>query len=390
VPAALLTRTIKATSLLAAGEAVTAGLISREVSQLTEAVLRAMGGARKTASALLVMAALVLAGGMVRYHTLAVSPTSPEAGRVTSPEQLPTGGEEVRRLAVGGTAWSVSFSPDGRQALIGTDLGQPVRVYDVGSGEEVRRYACNGCWGAAFSHDGKLIVAGSGDKPTKILDAVTGQLRCELVYNAGRVRNVTFSPDDRLLASSLANGRLLVLEFAQVKFQRAFSADNNAVHSAAFTPDGKCLLVIDPDNTLRLYEVDSGTERHRFQGHTARVTDVAISPDGGGALSCSADKTLRLWDLPTGKELRRLQVGDELPHGVAFCPDGRHAVSCGYDKTVRLWDLETGKELRRLIGHEGSVCCVAVSPDGRYALSGSWDQTVRLWRLPHLAPAPGR
>jgi RNA polymerase sigma factor (sigma-70 family) len=389
VPATLLTRTVEAAGLLAAGKTVAPGLISREVSLLTEAVLRTTGVAKKTAGALLVVAALVLAGGMVRYHTLAAPPTSPEAGRVASPEQLPTGREEVRRFAVGGTAWSVSFSPDGRQILIGTDLAQPVRVYDVSSGEQVRRFEYNGCWSAAFSHDGKFIVVGSGVRPTQILDAVTGQVRCQIEYNAGRVRNVTFSPDGRLVAASLADGWLRVLEFAQGKLQCAFRADNNAVHSAAFTPDGKCLLVIDPDNTLRLYEVGS-TERQRFQGHTARVTDVAVSPDGGRALSCSADQTLRLWDLQTGKELRRLQVGDELPHGVAFCPDGRHAVSCGYDKTVRLWDLETGKELRRFGGHEGSVCCVAVSPDGRYALSGSWDQTVRLWRLPDPAPAPAR
>jgi len=407
VPAALLANTVKAVSLPAAGEAAVAGLVSTEVSPLADSVLRAMALAKqKTASVVLVLATLVLAGVMVTCYALAARRAQPQPtpGEVRRFPASGTPGEvrhfrapaapgEVRRFKVQEWAWSVSFSPNGRQILIGVGgSAAPVRVCDVGSGREVLRTTPHpSCWSTAYSPDGKFIAVGSGVQPIQILDAKTGHpVGCDLQANRGRVRNVTFSPDGRLIASSHQDARLRVWDIARGEVLHTFPADNNAVHSAAFTPDGNYLLVIDPDATLRLYEAGSGQEVRKLEGHAERVTDVAVSADGARALSCSFDKTLRLWDLQTGKELRRLVGHDAGVHGVAFCRDGSRALSGSYDKTLRLWDLRTGRQLHLFDGHEGAVCSVAVSPGGRYALSGSSDHTVRLWRLPNFAPAPGK
>jgi hypothetical protein len=71
VPAALLSNTIKAATLLAAGEGAAVGATSTQVSILTEGALRTMALAKqKTVGFVLVMAALVLSAGMVTYHVL--------------------------------------------------------------------------------------------------------------------------------------------------------------------------------------------------------------------------------------------------------------------------------------------------------------------------------
>jgi RNA polymerase sigma factor (sigma-70 family) len=395
VPAALLANTAKAVSLLAAGEAVAAGLVSTAASPLADSVLRAMAVAKqRTASVVLVLATLGLAGGTATAHALAArwtqSPPAPgEVGRFPASEAP----GEVRCFPVEEWAWSVSFSLDGARILIGTGgPSAPIRVCDASSGKELLRTdPYDTCWSATYSPDGRFIAVGcGGQQPIRILDAVTGQpVGPGLQASRGRVRNVAFSPDGRLIASSHQDGRLRLWDVARGQVLHDFPADNGAAHSAAFTPDGKLLLVTDPGAALRLYEVASGKEVRAFVGHTAPVRDVAISADGQRALSCSLDKTLRLWDLQTGKELRRLEGHAEGLHGVAFCPGGRRALSGSFDKTLRLWDLTTGQELYRFDGHQGPVNCVAVSPDGRYALSGSSDHTVRLWRLPAPAPPPG-
>jgi hypothetical protein len=80
VPDALLSNTIKATTILAAGQTVTAGLLSAEASPLTEGVLQAMALAKlKTASVCLVVSALVLVGGAIGYHILPGQRAKPEA-----------------------------------------------------------------------------------------------------------------------------------------------------------------------------------------------------------------------------------------------------------------------------------------------------------------------
>jgi RNA polymerase sigma factor (sigma-70 family) len=393
VPAALLANTVKAVGLLAAGEAAAAGLISAEAHPLAEAVLRALALAKlKRAGAWLIVATLVLSGGLEAVHALTARPDQPPPAPQVAGEvpqfPAPVALREIRRFPVEEVAWGVSFSPDSRQVLIATGGLAPVRVCDVGSGKEVlRTSAYHSCWGAAYSPDGKTIAVGSGAQPVQILDALTARVREQVEFGARRVRNVAFSPDGRLIATSHGDGQLRLLDLARHQTPHAFRADNNAVHSAAFTPDGESLLVIDPDQTLRLYELCCGREVRRFEGHTARVIDVAVSPDGRHGLSCGGDATVRLWDLETGQELRCLKDPDGGLHGVAFCPDGRRALSAGAT-TIRLWDLVTGRETHCLVGHQGAVVCVAASPDGRYALSGSEDHTARLWRLPGPAPAP--
>jgi hypothetical protein len=75
LPEALLTRTIKAVGLMAAGQTVTAGLLSTEVPPLTDAVLRAMPAPKwKAAGVVLLLAGLALGGGMVAYLLLVNRP----------------------------------------------------------------------------------------------------------------------------------------------------------------------------------------------------------------------------------------------------------------------------------------------------------------------------
>jgi RNA polymerase sigma factor (sigma-70 family) len=386
VPATLLANTVKVVSL-EAWDAAAAVLVSTEVSPLADSVLRAMAAAQqKKVGLLFVLATLVLGGGMVAGY----APETPQAEPPQAPGFPAWVPGEVRRFKFEQWAWSVSFSSNGRQLLIGVGgAGVPVRVYDFGTGQEVLRTdPYPSCWSTDYSPDGKFIAVGSAAKPIQILDAQTGKVHHEFPPCAG-VRHVTYSPDGRLIAASHFDWRLRLWDVALGRVLHEFPVNQEALHSAAFTPDGKLLLVIDPSHRLRLYEVDGGKEVRRFNGHTDRVMGVAVSADGLWALSCSFDKTLRVWDLQTGEELRRLHSQDRL-NCVAFCPDGRRALCGSDDKTFRLWDLVTGRELHLFDGHEGSIVSVAVSPDGRYAMSGSSDHTARLWRLPDPALPPGK
>jgi RNA polymerase sigma factor (sigma-70 family) len=79
VPAALLANTVQAVGLLAAGQTVTAGLLSARVCPLREGVLRAMTAAkRKAVGVVLLLAGLAMGGGALAYHILPNQPRSPE------------------------------------------------------------------------------------------------------------------------------------------------------------------------------------------------------------------------------------------------------------------------------------------------------------------------
>jgi WD40 repeat protein/tetratricopeptide (TPR) repeat protein len=235
---------------------------------------------------------------------------------------------------------SVAVLPDGRRALSGSE-DQTIRLWDLASGEEVRRFG--GSLGMVLSvaalPDGRHALSGSFDRMMRLWDLETG-----------------------------------------VELHR-FEGHTDWVEAVAALPDRRRALSASGDRTIRLWDLQSGAELLRLEGHTGTVASVVGLPDSSRALSGSHDSTARLWDLEKGVELRRFEGHQAGVNFVAVVPDGRRALSGSADWTIRRWDLETGAELGRFEGHTTPITSVVVLADGRRALSGSEDGTLRLWDL---------
>jgi RNA polymerase sigma factor (sigma-70 family) len=111
-PAALFTSTVKAATLVAAGQAATAGVISAKVAALTEGVLHAMFIAKLKSTAL-VLAIVGLIGtgvGVTTRYVLATDP--PERPAAQTAEQDGRGGDVVKDESVRGKV--VEVSKDGK------------------------------------------------------------------------------------------------------------------------------------------------------------------------------------------------------------------------------------------------------------------------------------
>ncbi len=277
------------------------------------------------------------------------------------------GGFEVRAFTdFAGIVQAVAFSPDGRLAAAAERDPRPgrrhavpgsVRVYDVESGRELRRFAVDGsAWSLAFLRRGARLLVGEED--LRLWDVAGGDL----------------------LAAVHLPSQLL---------------SRQAVLAVAGSPDGRFALVgCRSTSEARLIDLEEGTCRCRFAGHghwftlfrRLPVTSVAFSADGERVLTGSLDQTARVWDVESGKETacfhgHRGRWGRHGVTGVAFLPDGERALSAGEDGTVRLWRTDSGKELM-CYRHGRAVTCLARGQDGRLALSGGADGQVRLWCLP--------
>jgi RNA polymerase sigma factor (sigma-70 family) len=412
VPAALLSHTSKAVSLLAAGKAVTAGLLSPGVGPLADGVLHAMAVAKyKTAGVWLVLAALVLACGTATYRTPAA--LAPDGGAAT---YLPPEGEagwsalvpekvgEVRRFgAEGHRMRRLALSPDGKRLLTAGHEGS-ARYWDIASGEEIYRLPSKGgqVYDVAISPDGTKLLSCGGDRLIHVWDASTGKQTMELKGHTDEIIGVAVSPDGRVVASAGydCHLRLWNLDTGKLTASPGSFAWGQG-KDAAFSPDGTMIATWGTDAMVRLWDVKSQKEVRALQGHKDWVVAGAFSCDGsrlltgtwpsrGGGDAVPGPSELILWDVSTGKPLRTIDVTPRNVHGLAISADGRRALSCGNAGLVELWDLETGKQVIAFKGHVGRVFDVAFLPDGRTALSaGEADCTIRLWRLPDPAPAPG-
>lgn len=291
-----------------------------------------------------------------------------------------TSGESLRRFE-GHTApvTAVALSPDGKTALSGSS-DMSLILWGLAGSAEIQRFEghTSAVNSVALSADGKIALSGSADTSLILWEVSTGRPINQFLADT-IIPAVALSPDGGSALSGSPDGRLTLWDVATGQAVRDLVGHTGPVTSVRFSPDGVTALSGSLDRTLILWDVASGQALRHFKGHSNVVNNVAIRWDGKQALSGSFDRTLILWDIDTGQAIRTFPAQDSVVNAVAFSPDGKTGLSGLADGDLTLWDLELGVEIRRFTGHSGPVYAVAFSPDGKTAISGSMDQSLILW-----------
>ena len=312
----------------------------------------------------------------------ALQEAEPDAFHPINGGYLNPPGALLRTIPLTAPVVTVAAAGSGRHALSGSRDGW-VRLWDLESGAEVRRFAGDGgsVRSIAVLGDGRRALAGYRDGVLRLWDLASGTALRRFDGHEGGVRALAMLPGDRRALSGSDDGTLRLWDLESGTELRRLETHGGAIRTVAVLPDGRRALFGSEAGSLRLWDLEGGTELRRFAGHGLAVWTIATLPDGSRALSGSLDGTLRLWDLESGAELRRFVAWGGSVRSVAVLDDGRSALCAYREGILRLWDLETGAELRRFEGHGRPVNTVAMLADGRHAVSGSWDGTVRLWDL---------
>lgn len=220
-------------------------------------------------------------------------------------------GKDVRAFAghVGGLH-GVAVSPDeSRAASAGMD--GTVRLWDVKTAKELHRLEPPGrvhC--VAFSPDGRYLASGhweagpsgkwcpGGDNPVRLWDVATGKEVRRLPGHRWRVTALAYLPDGRSILSAGMDGTVRQWDVETGKEIRRIDHDPTGVPAVAVSPDGRRALSAGwVDRTVRLWDLSDGRELLRFKGE--HITQcVAFSPDGRRALTGDSWYTVHLWRLP--------------------------------------------------------------------------------------------
>jgi WD40 repeat protein len=299
--------------------------------------------------------------------------------------------DEMRKA---GSVAVESFSLDGRYLVTkAVDRTTRVaRVWDVTSGREVQRieYPYNSSFDVTFSPDNKLMATvirpgqpASEESTVQVWQLSDGR---ELPHLRTRGHaSVVFSPDGRHLAISSAGvqtrtGTVTVREVASGNRVSSFQ-DQDYIRDLVFSPDGKFLLTRDVARVAHLREGATCREV-RFLGGLGDGP-ASFSADGRYLAASRRDHQARVWvvtvwDLSRGQSFASFKQEGQVS-AVAFSPDAKYLATASHeDRTARVWEPGGQREVARVTLNE-PVTAVAFSPDGRHFVTGESNGTARVW-----------
>ena len=216
---------------------------------------------------------------------------------------------------------SIVFSPDGQ--LLATAGGRHVKLWNVRNRTEIATLQHNqDVRTVAFSHDSQLLAVGdgSGDGPgtVKVWNVQRRQVVTTLDGDPKSIKTVTFSPDDRYLASSGWDGQLKVWDVSTWTLFRTIP--HTGYYDIAFSPDGKTL--VSTNGGVVFWSVETGEKITSLPAPEGWIHPLDFSSDGTNLAVGGDDGGIRIYSV--GELLQAEQQG-EIVRLIYFRPrDRRH------------------------------------------------------------------
>jgi WD40 repeat protein len=244
-------------------------------------------------------------------------------------------------LDCGGVGRSLAFSADGSLLAVGLLDGKVMlwdsrswsaRTIEIAPGLSVRS--------AAFAPD-RAVMAASAEFTITIWDLISSKQRSSLQGHRARVVHLCFSPDGQILASSDAEGQVILWDWSTGRRCATLSSGSLTQHHGsplAFLPEGKTLAFANNRCQIVLCDVATGKQIAVLGDRSSLIIAMAVSADGNLLMAGRVDGLIECWDLVTHALRAVLREHESAVRGLAFSPDGRQMISAGTDGTLRSWN----------------------------------------------------
>lgn len=189
-------------------------------------------------------------------------------------------GSLLQTYAVDRWITSLVFSPDGNTLAAGSAANtgvvrpedasteeNPILIFQVHRNEQSFHLPGHkyGVLSVMFSADGKILASGGSDGLVRLWRVDDQQLmkttqvdtgwRPTISGNIAAINHLSFSPDAKLLAAALTDGRIIFLGTEDGRVKETLKAHDSSVLWTLFTPNDRKLISVGQDSTIRVWEL---------------------------------------------------------------------------------------------------------------------------------------
>ncbi len=160
----------------------------------------------------------------------------------------------------------IAFTPDGSILASGSNSPDATDLWNTHTGKRIAtlktprnwinnllvrlRLRYNWICALAFTHDGKTLAVGTGDKHIQLWNVTDQQHIGSLEGHKYVVCELAFSPDGKTLASGDTGGKIHLWEIPTHQHLTTFDGHKGYIRTLAFAPDGKTLASISGDDGI--------------------------------------------------------------------------------------------------------------------------------------------
>jgi len=294
-------------------------------------------------------------------------------------------------------ALGLAISPDGSIIIVGggqlTANGESfsdngITIWDAATGAMLRHLPSTAMFisDVALTPDGKQVIGALNNISVGVWDVESGEL-VRKVENINSTK-LAISPDGQMVISSQRTSHPILWDFQTGDIIYTFPDWTAFYGPVAFSPDDKTIALVvgasDHASSLIIWDTETKSEVYRLNGFAAAMQEVKFSPDGQLLAVTTADRGILLLDAATGEIVHQFENVNaqnsqlvDAADAVAFSADGKQLLSSWEPGDILLWDIETGAST--YVGSNDSrVYSVALTPDG-VPVSTSYSGDIDMW-----------
>lgn len=282
-----------------------------------------------------------------------------------------------------GAVTSVSSSPDGTRAMVGTDQGNMYladlatltpKLQSTAHSSPIRDVCFpEGTSQLFLTAAGSDIRVWNSVKQTELLRIQVPGMKCLCI---------TINVAGTSIVSGWDDGKIRAFAPETGKLQFAISdAHSEAVSAIAVTHDGKRIVSGGMDGRVRIWNVAGSAQimEHSFKEHKKEVTTIRISAGDDTAVSSSADGSCLMWSLRRATRINAL-FAPTVFRSVMFHPDESQLLTTGSDRKITYWDASDCTAIRVMEGSTEEIMTLDAQSSGVMFASGGQDRLVKVWR----------